>query len=346
MESVTLLDILIIFAYLIGMLWIGFYFTKKIKTSGDFFIAGRTLGPVVLMATVCASIIGGSALIGRGGYAYSGGMVAIAIALPYMIGMYIFSFCTGHIADIGRKYNITSIPELMEYRFGKTAKLLAGAMIAYSMAATVGAQISATATVFGVVGGNFGINYVWGAVIASAIFVIYTASSGLFGVVYTDLVQFFILILFVYILLPIMSVKEVGGHGGPHRPDTARKVTLEPFAGYHYVDLHQPGHDHCRRRILATGLCGKRPEIRLARTIWRYAGLFPHHCRYAVFRPIRGPALPELDPGIRYGGLCYPGNGSHHFAPGADWPYLCRPAFRDDVLGGYLYFGGDAGGRQ
>ena len=81
MESVTLLDILIIFAYLIGMLWIGFYFTKKIKTSGDFFIAGRTLGPVVLMATVCASIIGGSALIGRGGYAYSGGMVAIAIAL-------------------------------------------------------------------------------------------------------------------------------------------------------------------------------------------------------------------------------------------------------------------------
>lgn len=211
MESVTLLDILIIFAYLIGMLWIGFYFTKKIKTSGDFFIAGRTLGPVVLMATVCASIIGGSALIGRGGYAYSGGMVAIAIALPYMVGMYIFSFCTGHIADIGRKYNITSIPELMEYRFGKTAKLLAGAMIAYSMAATVGAQISATATVFGVVGGNFGINYVWGAVIASAIFVIYTASSGLFGVVYTDLVQFFILILFVYILLPIMSVKEVGG---------------------------------------------------------------------------------------------------------------------------------------
>lgn len=70
-------------------------FYKKIKTSGDFFIAGRTLGPVVLMATVCASIIGGSALIGRGGYAYSGGMVAIAIALPYMIGMYIFPSVRG-----------------------------------------------------------------------------------------------------------------------------------------------------------------------------------------------------------------------------------------------------------
>ncbi|MBQ8584687.1 MAG: sodium:solute symporter family protein [Butyricicoccus sp.] len=211
MEHVTLLDIVIIFAYLLGMLGIGIYFTRRVKTSGDFFVAGRTLGPVVLMATVCASIIGGSALIGRGGYAYTGGMVAIAIALPYMIGMFIFSFFTGHISDIGRKYNITSIPELMEFRFGRTAKLLAGIMIAYSMAATVGAQISATATVFSVIGGNYGITYVLGAVIATAIFIIYTASAGLFGVVYTDLVQFFILITFVYILLPILSVHEVGG---------------------------------------------------------------------------------------------------------------------------------------
>jgi len=211
MEHVTMLDILIIFAYLLGMLFIGFYFTKRVKTSGDFFVAGRSLGPVVLMATVCASIIGGSALIGRGGYAYSGGMVAIAIALPYMVGMFIFSFFTGRIADVGRKYNITSIPELLEYRFGKEAKLLAGIMIAYSMAATVGSQISATATVFSVIGGKFGITYVAGAVIASAIFVIYTASSGLYGVVYTDLVQFFILIIFVYILLPVLSVQEVGG---------------------------------------------------------------------------------------------------------------------------------------
>lgn len=211
MHHVTILDIIIIFAYLVGMLFVGFHFTKRVKTSGDFFVAGRTLGPVVLMATVCASIIGGSALIGRGGYAYNGGMVAIAIALPYMVGMFIFSFFTGRISDIGRKYNITSIPELLEYRFGKAAKLLAGTMIAYSMAATVGSQISATATVFSVIGGKFGITYIAGALIASVIFVIYTASSGLFGVVYTDLIQFFILIIFVYILLPIMSVGEVGG---------------------------------------------------------------------------------------------------------------------------------------
>lgn len=211
MEHVTALDIIIILIYLAFTLGIGIYFTRKVKNSSDFFIAGRSLGPVVLMATVCASIIGGSALIGRGNYAYSSGVVSIAIALPYMVGMFIFSGFTGRISKIGQKYGVTSIPELMELRFGKTAKLLAATMIAYSMAATVGSQISATATVFSVIGGNHGISYMTGAILATVIFAVYTASSGLFGVVYTDLVQFFILILFVYILLPVMAVGEVGG---------------------------------------------------------------------------------------------------------------------------------------
>ena len=211
MEHVTLLDIIIIFAYLIAMLFIGFYFMRKVKSSNDFYVAGRTLGPFVILCTVCASIIGGSALIGRGGYAYSGGMLAIAIALPYMVGMFIFSGFCGRISKIGTKYGVTSIPELMELRFGKAAKLLSGLMIAYSMAATVGSQISATATVFSVIGGSFGITYIAGAVIATIIFCVYTTSSGLFGVVYTDVVQFIILILFVYILLPILSVGKVGG---------------------------------------------------------------------------------------------------------------------------------------
>lgn len=52
MEHVTFLDIIIILAYLLGMLWVGLYFTRRVKTSSDFFVAGRTLGPVVLMATV------------------------------------------------------------------------------------------------------------------------------------------------------------------------------------------------------------------------------------------------------------------------------------------------------
>lgn len=211
MEHVTTLDIVIIFLYLIGMLGIGIYFVRRIKTAKDFYVAGRTLGPMVLVATICASIIGGSALVGKGGYAYSGGMLSVAIALPYMIGMFFFSGFSGRISDVGRRLNLTSIPDLMEYRFGKTVKILSALMIAYAMASTVGSQISATATVFSVIGGKFGITYLSGALIATFIFVLYTATSGLFGVVYTDLVQFFILLIFVYMVLPVKAIENVGG---------------------------------------------------------------------------------------------------------------------------------------
>ncbi|GBF70279.1 hypothetical protein LAWASA_3010 [Lawsonibacter asaccharolyticus] len=52
-----------------------------------------------------------------------------------------------------------------------------------------------------------------GAFIATAIFIIYTAASGLFGVVYTDVVQFFMLIIFVYLMIPFSSLDYLGGFG-------------------------------------------------------------------------------------------------------------------------------------
>ena len=41
-----------------------------------------------------------------------------------------------------------------------------------------------------------------------------TATSGLFGVVYTDVLQFYMLLIFVYILIPIASLKTVVGFSG------------------------------------------------------------------------------------------------------------------------------------
>ena len=46
-------------------------------------------------------------------------------------------------------------------------------------------------------GGEVGLSYEIGALIACVVFMLYTATSGLYGVVYTDVLQFYILILFV-----------------------------------------------------------------------------------------------------------------------------------------------------
>lgn len=209
--EITVLDLAIIGVYLIAMILIGVFCVKKVKSTNDYYTAGHSFGPFVLMATVCATIIGGSGLMGRAGVAYSSGFKAILTAIPYLLGMFIFSGISGKISDIGFKYNITSIPDLFEKRFGKTAKLILSVMIAFTMMGTVASQVTATATIINMLGGELGISYELGALIACIVFIIYTATSGLFGVVYTDVLQFYMLLLFVYILIPTASLRSVGG---------------------------------------------------------------------------------------------------------------------------------------
>lgn len=208
--QISVLDIVIILAYMVFIAIVGIVSQKKVKNTKDYYVAGRSLPTFMLVATICASVVGGSALIGKGGYAYSGGVVCIAIGLPYMLGMFLFSAFSGKISSVGIKYGFTSMSEMLGYRFGKIVKIITAIMVAYTSMSTVGAQISATGTIISTIGGD-NVSYLLGALIATIIFVAYTASSGLFGVVYTDVVQFVVLIAFVYILLPIKGVGEVGG---------------------------------------------------------------------------------------------------------------------------------------
>lgn len=228
-NALSTLDLVIIGLYLIAMVAVGLFFVKRIKNAGDYYVAGRSLGPIVMMATVCATIIGGSGLMGRAGIAYSSGFMAIMTALPYLLGMFIFSGISGRISAIGSAYNVTSIPDLFSKRFGKTAKIMLALMVAFTMMGTVASQVTATATIISMVGSNIGLSYELGALIACIVFMVYTASSGLFGVVYTDVMQFFMLILFVYILIPVASLKSVGGF-------TAFTENLDPSLVKPYIN--------------------------------------------------------------------------------------------------------------
>jgi len=210
--QITGWDLAIILAYMVMIAAVGILSQRKVKNTKDYYVAGRSLPTFALVATICASVIGGSALIGKGGYAYNGGVICIAIGLPYMIGMFIFSAFSGKISHVGHKYGFTSMSEMMGYRFGKIVKYITAIMVAYTSMATVGAQISATGTIISTIGGD-NVSYLVGALIATVIFVAYTASSGLFGVVYTDIIQFIVLMAFIYILLPIKGISAVGGLG-------------------------------------------------------------------------------------------------------------------------------------
>ena len=110
-NEIHTIDLLIIAAYLIAMVLIGLVVVRKVRNMDDYYLGGRSFGPLVLMATVCATIIGGSGLMGRAGVAYSSGFKAIMTALPYLLGMFIFSGFAGRISAVGTTFGVSSIPE-------------------------------------------------------------------------------------------------------------------------------------------------------------------------------------------------------------------------------------------
>ncbi|MGI5977854.1 MAG: sodium:solute symporter family protein [Candidatus Limivicinus sp.] len=212
-SELSVWDLVIVGAYLLSMILIGVHAVKRVKNTGDYFVGNHSFGPFVLMATVCATIIGGSGLMGRAGVAYSSGFKAVITAVPYLLGMFVFSGIAGRISDVGEKFGVSSIPELFEKRFGTASKIILAALIAFTMMGTVAAQVTATATIINMLGSDIGLSYEAGALIATVVFMVYTATSGLFGVVYTDVMQFYMLLLFVYILIPVSSLIHVGGIG-------------------------------------------------------------------------------------------------------------------------------------
>ena len=211
--EVQAVDLGIMAAYLVLMAVIGITVMKRVKNAGDYFIGGRSFGTLVLLTTVCATLAGGGGLMGRAGVAYSSGFKAVMTAIPYLIGMFLFSAIAGKISALGFQHNITSIPDLFERRFGKLSKIILGILITFAMIGTLAAQVTATATILRLVLAKYNLSYTLCAIISCLVFVVYTATSGMFGVVYTDLVQFFVLILFAYIMIPAGALIKVGGFG-------------------------------------------------------------------------------------------------------------------------------------
>ena len=56
--------ILVVVVYLIAMLGIGFYSSKKVSSNEDFMVAGRSLGPILMAGTLSATEIGGGSSLG------------------------------------------------------------------------------------------------------------------------------------------------------------------------------------------------------------------------------------------------------------------------------------------
>ena len=87
--------IYLILAYCVLQVVLGLWLGRKVKSSGDFFVASRSLSPGLLFATLVAANVGAGSTVGAAGLGYSNGIAAWWWVGSAGVGSLIMAFTVG-----------------------------------------------------------------------------------------------------------------------------------------------------------------------------------------------------------------------------------------------------------
>jgi len=219
--NLTAIDWVIMFLYFAFVLGIGVFLKRFMKTSTDFFLAGRSLPAWVCGIAFMAANLGAVEVIGMGA---SGAKYGIATshfywigAIPAMvfIGLFMMPFYYGSRAR--------SVPEFLRLRFDEKTRAFNAIVFAVMTVLSSGISMYAMAKLIQVLHildvplAKMGLPMSWSfhlSVFISALIVLgYVFLGGLTSAIYNEVLQFF-LIVAGFLPLVFLGLKNVGGWSG------------------------------------------------------------------------------------------------------------------------------------
>ncbi len=232
--AIPVLDLVIIVAYLLGILFVGIYSVRRMKlTSQGYFLAGRSLKWGVVGAALFASNISTIHLVGLAASGYSDGLVWgnfewMATFTLILLGLVFAPFYF--------KSRISTLPEFLEKRYSPASRtFLAFMAIVGALFIHIGMSLYAGAAVFKQF---FGLDVVVSIVIISLITAIYTILGGLKAVVVTETIQTVVLILgailvtvFAILALPDSGVHTLSDLKAAVKPDQLSMIRSDNTSG-------------------------------------------------------------------------------------------------------------------
>ena len=198
--------------YLVGMLLVGFVYSKSNEDSSDFYLGGRTMGPLVTAMSAEASDMSSWLLMGMPGLAYltgiaSPGWTAIGLAVGTWLNWLIVA---RRLRRYSANLNAITVPQFLSLRFHDQRNLLnaLGAVIIIVF------FIPYTASGFAACGklfnSLFGVDYMIAMILSAVVIVGYTIMGGFRAVSTTDLIQSVVMSMALIAVL-VYGVSVAGG---------------------------------------------------------------------------------------------------------------------------------------
>lgn len=191
MTSLQIIILIAIVIYLVFMVYVGFYYTKRNNNVGDFYLGGRKLGPFVTAMSAEASDMSSWLLMGLPGVAYLCGIAdASWTAIGLAIGTYInWLIVAKRIRTYSTELDAITVPEFFSKRWHDDRNLLACMAAVIIIVFFIPYTASGFAACGKLFSSLFGVDYFWAMVISAAVIAGYTTLGGFMAASFTDLIQ-------------------------------------------------------------------------------------------------------------------------------------------------------------
>ncbi len=202
------IDYLIIAVYFLFVLGIGFLIKRKVKTSSDFLMSGRSIPLWITSLAFISANLGAQEVLGMAASGAKYGIMTSHFywlgAIPAMVflGIFMMPFYYGS--------KVRSVPEYLAKRFDEKTRGFNAFTFAIMTIFSSGISLYALALLFEVI---LGWSFEFSVLLASGVVLVYTFLGGLTSAVYNEVLQFFLIVLGIAPMV-YLGLHHVGGWNG------------------------------------------------------------------------------------------------------------------------------------
>ena len=202
------LYLLALLAYSVFLMGLGIFMSRRVKSSADYLVAGRSLGPGRLFATFLAANIGAGSTVGATGLGYRLGMSAWWWVGSAAIGTILLSqFLGPRLWTIAKQHNLSTLPDFLEFRYGRSVKALISVLFWFGALAILAAQLIAISWILNTIAD---IPKWQGCLIGGAVAIVYCTAGGMMSSSFVNMFELAVTMSGLLLAIPF-AIHTLGG---------------------------------------------------------------------------------------------------------------------------------------
>ncbi len=207
------LHLAVLIAYSAMLILFGLWIGRLVRTSSDFFVAGRSLSPTLLFATVMAANLGAGTTVGAASLGYQFGLSAWWWVGSAAIGTFFLAFWVGpRIHRMAAEHGFYTVGDFLERRYGTLVRGAMTSLLWVGTPAILAGQLIALSVVLEVV---VGFPRTPALLLGGIVTTTYFTAGGLRGAAWINLVQLVVLLV-GFTLAVVLGLQVAEGWSGLH----------------------------------------------------------------------------------------------------------------------------------